>query len=218
MKKVIIFGTGKIAEVAFYYIQQNKEYDIVCFTVESEYIKESLKFGKPIVPYETIETVYPPNQYFFFAPCGGDKLNKFRERIYNTSKALGYKFISYISPDAKVCTDNIGENTFILENNVIQPYTKIGNNCIIWSGNHIGHHSTIEDHVFLTSHIVISGMCTIGEYSYIGVNTSIKDNTIVAKNTVIGMGSLINKNTESYNIYIGSPAKILKPCDDTIKL
>jgi len=143
-------------------------------------------------------------------------LNKFRERIYNIGKQKGYNFYTYISSKANVFTDYIGENCFILEDNTIQPYTKIGNNCVLWSGNHIGHHSIIEDHVFITSHTVISGMCLIKKYCYLGVNSSLKDNIVLEEGSVIGMSASVTKNTDGNSIYIGIPAKLFKKCDDTI--
>ena len=38
----------------------------------------------------------------------------------------------------------------------------------LWSGNHIGHHSVIEDNVFVSSHVVISGGVTIGDGCFLG--------------------------------------------------
>ena len=215
---VLIFGTGNIAELAYYYLKNDTNHNIVAFTIEKKFIKENNKFELPIIPFEDLKEKYNPKNYSLFAPCNASELNKFRERIYNKGKEMGYNFISYISSKASVFTKDIGENCFILENNTIQPYTKIGNNCILWSGNHIGHHSIIEDHVFIASQVVISGMCFIKKYSYLGINSSIKDYTTISENTVIGMHSCVTKNTESYNIYIGCPAKIYKKCDETIKL
>ena len=34
---------------------------------------------------------------------------------------------------------------------------RIGNDVVLWSGNHIGHDSTIGDHCFIASHVVVSG-------------------------------------------------------------
>ena len=74
----------------------------------------------------------------------GKNLNRIREKIYNEGKKKGYDFYSYVSPKATVLTNKIGENCFILEDNTIQPFVEIGNNCVLWSGNHIGHHSKID--------------------------------------------------------------------------
>jgi hypothetical protein len=60
-------------------------------------------------------------------------------------------------PDGRL--ENVQENAFILEDNTIQPFVRIGPNVTLWSGNHIGHHSTVEDHVFIASHVVVSGVC-----------------------------------------------------------
>lgn len=216
--KTIIFGCGNISEIAYNYLNDDERYSVVAFTVNRDYVTDTMFLNLPVVEFESIENIYDPAEYYLFAPISATKLNKFREKIYNEGKLKGYRFISYISPHALCFTKNIGENCFILENNVIQYCTTIGNNCILWSGNHIGHHSVIEDHVFITSHVVVSGMCTIGKYSYVGVNSSFKDNLNIAENTIIGMASCVTKNTDPYNIYIGSPAKKFKEWDDSIFL
>lgn len=217
-KNIIIFGTGNVAEVAYYFLKNDTEDNIVGFTVEKEYMKERSKFGLPVIEFENIEDIYSPNDHFLFAPCSGTNLNRYRERIYNEGKRKGYNFFTYISSKANVYTDNIGENCFILEDNTIQPYTKIGNNCVLWSGNHIGHHSIIEDHVFITSHTVIAGLCLIKKYCWIGINASIRDSTILSEGTVVAMSSSVTKNTDGNAIYMGIPAKLYKTCDDTIVL
>ena len=92
------------------------------------------------------------------------KLNAVRKEKYLAAKALGYRLASYVSPRATVLNDGrIGDNCFILEDNTIQPFVTIGNNVTLWSGNHIGHHSTIRDHCFIASHVVVSGGVEIGE-------------------------------------------------------
>mgnify|MGYP006215116609 CR=1 FL=1 len=77
--------------------------------------------------------------------------------IYMELKNKDYKFATFIHPDVNIWdSTTIGENVLILENNTIQPFTSIGNNTIIWSGNHFGHHGKIGDHCFISSHVVIS--------------------------------------------------------------
>lgn len=224
MKNLVIFGTGKISDMAWYYFTHDEsyknKYKIVGFSEEMENDKTDEKYFHNIKVYDfnTIENVFSPENTVFFVPISARNLNKFRERIYNEVKQKGYQMISYISSKATVLTEDIGENCFIFEDNTIQPFVKIGNNCVIWSGNHIGHHSNIGNHVFITSHVVICGLCNIEDYCYIGVNSSIKDKLTIAKNTVIGMCACITKNTESYKVYIGIPGKAVKDCDDNIEL
>jgi len=216
---ILIFGIGNVAELAYYYLKNDTKLNVKAFVVERDFMPEiKTKFELPIVSFEELEKDYSPKEYLLFAPCSGTNLNKFRERIYNEGKQKGYSFYTYISSKASVYTDEIGDNCFILEDNTIQPYTKIGNNCVLWSGNHIGHHSIIEDHVFITSHTVIAGLCLIKKYCWIGINASIRDSTILSEGTVVAMSSSVTKNTDGNAIYMGIPAKLYKTCDDTIVL
>lgn len=207
MAKVIIFGVLDTAELAHYYLTHDSEHEIAAFTVNREYIQEEQFKGLPVVAFEDVENLFPPGEYSFFAPMTGRNMNRNREHIYNAAKAKGYPFISYISSRATLFDNAIGENCFILEDNTIQPFTTIGNNVVLWSGNHIGHHGQIKDHVFFTSHVVLSGHCIVESYSFFGVNSTIRDYTSIAQGTLVGMAAAISNETEEWGIYVGNPAK-----------
>jgi sugar O-acyltransferase (sialic acid O-acetyltransferase NeuD family) len=214
MNKVIIFGTEQLAQLANYYLINDSKYDVVCFTVHKKYKTIDNFENKKVIEFDNIENVYPPSEYMLFAPMSGKGLNKIRENVYNEGKKKGYKFISYISSKSTILTDKIGENCFILEENTIQPFVEIGNNCIIWSGNHIGHHSIINENVFITSHCVISGNCCIKPYSWLGVNCSIRNGIVIEEGTLIAMSASVIKSTDKYTIYMGVPAKPSGKSDD----
>lgn len=205
--KIVIFGTLDTAELAHWYLENDSPYSVAAFTVNKEYLKEDTFKGLPVVPFEDLEFYYPPHEYRLFAPMTGVKMNTLRKKIYEEGKERGYDFISYVSSKATVCDNEIGENCFILEDNTIQPFTKIGNNVVMWSGNHIGHHGIIEDHVFFTSHVVLSGHCHVEERAWFGVNSTIRDYTTIGEGSLIGMGALVTKNTEPNGLYMGAPAK-----------
>ena len=211
--KVVIFGVLDTAELAHFYLTNDSNYEVVAFTVNKKYM-ESNKF-KPrgseieydVVPFEELELYYPPSNYLFFAPMTGVKMNTLRKKIYEEGKQKGYGYISYVSSKATVFGNKIGENCFILEDNTIQPFTTIGNNVVLWSGNHIGHHGQIDDHVFFTSQVVLSGHCHVKERAWFGVNSTIRDFTTIGEGCLIAMGSLITKSTDDNGFYMGSPAK-----------
>ena len=211
--KVVIFGTLDTAELAHYYLTNDSKYEVVAFTVNQKYLEEDTFVPRgtdeiyPVVAFEDLESKYPPSEYLLFAPMTGVKMNTLRKKIYEEGKTKGYEYISYISSKATVCNNKIGENCFILEDNTLQPFTEIGNNVIMWSGNHIGHHGKIEDHVFFTSHVVLSGHCHVKERAWLGVNATIRDYTTIGEGCLIAMGAMITKNTEDEGFYLGYPAK-----------
>jgi len=212
LNKIIIFGLNDLAELAWYYFLNEDKFGYnepfpAAFTVNKEYITQDTFHELPVVSFEDIEQHYPPSEYLLFAPIADNKL---REKIYNDGKQKGYKFISYISSKCNNFAQSIGENCFILEDNTIQPFTTIGNNVVMWSGNHIGHHGIIEDHVFFTSHVVMSGHCHIKKRVFLGVNSTLRDGITIGENSIIGMGSLITKSIPDNETWIGSPSKNIK--------
>ena len=213
MKKIVVFGVLDTAELAHYYITNDSEYEVIAFTINKDYIKKDTfqprGYDKeyPVVPFEDLENIYPPNKYLLFAPMTGVKMNTMRKNIYEEGKSKGYEYYTYVSSKATTNGNIIGENCFILEDNTLQPFTKIGNNVVLWSGNHIGHHGKIEDHVFFTSHVVMSGHCHIKERAWLGVNATIRDFTTIGEGSLIAMGSLITKDTDDDSFYMGVPAK-----------
>ena len=205
--KVVVFGINDLAELTHWYLTNDSNYEIVAFTVNEEYMSVTEFKGLPVVPFEELEKLYPPTEYLFFAPMTGTKMNNNRKRIYEEGKKKGYNYISYISSKATICGNKIGENCFILEDNTLQPFTEIGNNVVMWSGNHIGHHGKIEDHVFFTSHVVLSGHCHVKERAWFGVNSTIRDGLTIGEGSLIAMGAVITKSTEQDGLYMGAPAK-----------
>lgn len=209
MKKVIIFGILDTAELAHWYLTNDTEFEVVAFTVHEKYINSKSFKDLPLISFEKINEIYPPSDYFLFAPMTGRNMNQLREEVYLEGKEKGYDYISYISSKATICDNEIGENCFILEDNTIQPFTKIGNNVVLWSGNHIGHHGVIKDHVFFTSHVVMSGHCTIESHCFFGVNSTIRDYSNISKGTLLAMGACLTKQTtQEWGVYVGSPAKL----------
>tara|TARA_B100000900_G_scaffold245177_1_gene208466 strand:- start:1200 stop:1862 length:663 start_codon:yes stop_codon:yes gene_type:complete len=217
--KVIIFGTGDISQIAAFYLSEEKEYEVIAFTMDSNFIKDDEFQNKPLVAFETLEEEYPPDEYKLFIPLSYTDINKLREKKYLEAKNRGYKFISYISKKASIANNStIGENCFIFEDNTIQPFVKIEDNCILWSGNHIGHHSTIKKNVFISSHVVVAGGCTIGENSFLGVNATLRDHISIGKYNIIGMGALILRSTEADSVFVEKATEISSKSSHELKL
>ena len=204
---IIIFGTKQIAQLAKYYIENDSCYNVVAFTAHERFIEDSEFEGLPVIPFESLTNTHPPSEYQLFAPMAGVMMNQTRKSVFKQGKEMGYTFISYISSHATNLCKSIGENCFILEDNTLQPFTEIGDNVVLWSGNHIGHHGKIDDHVFFTSHVVMSGNCHIKERAWIGVNVTLRDGITIGEGSLIAMGSLITRNTEDDSFYMGVPAK-----------
>lgn len=219
MAKVVIFGVRDFASLAHYYLRTDSAHEVVGFTVHREFLPaEGMFEGLRVVAFEELAEHFPPSEVSAFAPLSHQGMNSARAGIYQQFKGLGYSLISYVSSRATVLNEGaIGDNCFILEDNTIQPFVSIGSNVVLWSGNHIGHHSRIGDHVFITSHVVLSGHCVVEPYCFVGVNATIRDQIQLGEGTLVGMSAVIMRNTEPWSLYKAEGTKAAKISSKDIK-
>lgn len=195
-RKLVIGGDSAFAEVAHEYFDADTEYDVVGFCVEQAFLRREILHGLPVVPFETLEQHFAPAEHAFHAAVTYTQLNRLRARLAAQAKLRGYTLASYVSPRAFVGRNvQLGEHCFVFEDNTVQPFVRIGDDVVLWSGNHIGHHSVIEDHCFVSSHVVVSGYCRIGRHSFLGVNATLANNVTLGADNWVGPGTVVMKDT-----------------------
>lgn len=200
-QQIIVFGAGDIAELADFYFAHDSGYEVAGFTVDGAYLKQSEFRGRPVLPFDQVDERFPPSAYGFFVAVSYSRLNAVRAEKVKAARAKGYRLVSYLSSRATVFPGfEPKENSFILEGNIIQPFVSVGANVTLWSGNHIGHHSVIEDDVFLASQVVVSGGVRIGQGSFVGVNVTIRDHVTIGKQCVLGAGALVLEDQPDFSV------------------
>lgn len=219
MADVVVFGTSDFASLARFYLTHDSPHEVVAFTVERDYLPESGRFeGLPVVPLDELPGHYPPDACLAFAPASHYRMNTLRERIYGLLRGAGYELVSYVSSKATRFPGlEIGDNCLVLEDNTLQPFCRIGSNVVLWSGNHVGHHATIEDHAFVTSHVVISGHCVVGRNSFIGVNATLRDGITLGAHTYVGMATAVTRDTAARSVVKGNPGEVMKITSDRLE-
>src|SRR5262245_60585470 len=219
MSRVVIFGAGDIARLARVYFARDSDHEIVAFAVDPAYRRTDELLGLPVLEFDEACRQFPPDGCSMFVALSYGRMNQDRAEKYDAVKARGYDLVSYVSSRCTYLTDERpGDNCFILEDNTIQPFVKIGSNVTLWSGNHIGHDSVIEDHCFVSSHVVISGHVHVGSHSFIGVNATLRNSISVAPRTLIGAGAVVMKNTVERGVYISRPAQLFAKRSDQVRL
>lgn len=206
-KKLVVFGDGINAQMAYEYFTHDSPYEVVAFCVNADYRREDRLFSLPVEVFEDIEKKYAPAEYDFFVAVGETALNRFRARLCRQAKAKGYRLTRYVSTEAFVWHNvKIGENCFILSNSIVQPFAEIGDNVIVWNGTDIGHHTKIGDNCFLAT-AMIAGLCEVGDNSFLGSGALIANGVKIGKDNYIAMGAVISKDTKENSVYRGNPAK-----------
>ena len=217
-KSLVIFGSAEIAALAKFYFDQDSEYEVQAFTVDDDYVKEDHYEGLPLIPFSEVKKDFPANDTQMHVALSYNKLNQLREEKYYQAKDAGYQLATYICSKSVTWPDiSIGDNCFVLENQTIQPTVQIGNNVMIWSGNHIGHGSHIDDHAYIASHVVISGHCRIGKRCFLGVNSTICDFTTLGDDCFVAMDGAVKKDITDGSVVLTDSSTVLDAEDRRAK-
>lgn len=208
-KPLVLFGAGDIARLARFYFTKDAGREVVAFTVDAAFRKADAFEGLPLVDFEEVAGRFPPASHELFVALSYAKMNRVRQEKFDRAKALGYALASYVSSRATYLAERPpGENAFILEDNTVQPFVTIGANVTLWSGNHVGHDSVVEDHCFVTSHVVVSGNCRVGHHSFLGVNATLRNSITIAPRTLVGAGAVVTKDTVEDGVYLPERARL----------
>lgn len=217
MGKVIIFGASSYAEVVYFYLTYDSPYEVAAFTVDRSYILKENLFGLPVVPFEDIETVFPPSEYSMLISLSFQKVNKLREEKYFQAKAKGYSLINYISSKASIWPNLVlGDNCIIMEWSAIGPFAKIGNNVTVAS-SFIGHHAIIKDHSFLAPGAIVLGGVTVEPNCLIGAHATVRESVKIAKECIVGSNVSINKNTLERGVYVNQAPELYRKRSDELR-
>jgi sugar O-acyltransferase (sialic acid O-acetyltransferase NeuD family) len=211
MSKVVLFGIGRGADVAYRFLTRDSEHEICAFTVDRAHLDRESLHGLPVLPFEEIERQFPPSDYRMLVLLGYQRMNALRADKYFQAKAKGYSFISYANSSFYRAEDlNIGENCFILDNQSISLDVKIGNNVVMWSSNHIGDLTVIGDHAWLASHVTIAAGVAMRPYCFLGIGATIGNNITLGERTFVGADALVVSDTAANSVRL---AGVTEPVD-----
>jgi sugar O-acyltransferase (sialic acid O-acetyltransferase NeuD family) len=219
MEKIVLFGTGAMAGDAYVQLTHDSPYEVAAFTVDGDHIKEDTLFDLPVVPFEDVQSIYPPDEYKMFLALGYVRLNRLRAERYEQAKAMGYRLVSYISSKATIWPGAvIGENCLIGTNSIVSAFVKVGNNVVVGAGSLVPHYCVIGDHCFVGAGVTLSGFVTVGPYCFLGTGAVVRNNITIARECVIGAGALILGDTEERGVYMGKQAGKLPISSDKLQV
>ncbi len=214
MPDLVIFGTKEIATLAKFYFTHDSDFTPVAFTVDDPFVESDSLDGLPVIPFSEVPKRFPPDVARMHVALSYRQLNRLRQQKYEQARAAGYRLASYVCTRSATWPDLLhGDNCFILENQTIQPTVRIGNDVMIWSGNHLGHGCEIGDHTYISSHVCIAGHTRIGQRCFLGVNATLRDFITLGDEVFVAMDASVAGNVAEGSVVLGPQGEILAPDD-----
>ncbi|WP_225029344.1 acyl-ACP--UDP-N-acetylglucosamine O-acyltransferase [Xinfangfangia pollutisoli] len=78
--------------------------------------------------------------------------------------------------------------------------TRVGDDCLIMTGAHVGHDSQIGDRVILVNHVAIAGHCVIGDDVIVGGLSGVHQWVRIGKGAIIGAVTMVAQDVIPYGL------------------
>ena len=200
-ERLVIVGIGSHSQEVVDFVQNNDLFDIICFTVDREYIVSKEYMGKPVYPFEELEKyVNPADVKVFVAISWYNYMNKYKRLKFEQLKSRGFHFANLISPLAVVKCSDIGEGNWIHAFVVIGYNSKIGDNNTICVQSLVGHHTVIGNHNVLSGRASVAGRTVIGDQNYLGFCSVVFNELTIGNKNLIGGGAIVRSSLPDFTI------------------
>lgn len=205
--KLIIMGTTPFSIMLYKIIEKEQFASVLAFTTGRAFMDKTELEGIPIVAFEELSDSFDMNQCMILNTIGYSQMNDIRKKVFFQIN----KLCTFISANANVYTDKIGDGSIIMPGAFVGPYVELGVSDIIYANVSLTHHITIGDFVFIGSGCVVGGNVKIGDNCFVGLNSTIKNKAKIPSYTLIGSGTnVLSSITEGKGaVYVGNPARCL---------
>lgn len=201
--RLVVYGNGQMARMLLGFFRER--FEVVGFTVDRSVIVEHSLESLPVIPFDEIQSVFPPENHRMIIAVGYLEMNDIRARKYEAATAMGYRFENYIHPSVAHHTNvSMGENNVILEHVAIHPDTSLGNSNFISSNTSIGHGCSIGNNCWVNAGVSIGGETKIGDNCFLGINATVGDNIELARRCYVGANTLVSRSTQADEVHISA--------------
>lgn len=208
MKKIVLAGNSITASILYSYLSRDSRYIISGAVVDDEFVDSNPLREVSSIKLSAVVSGFPPEEYSIIMAAGYARLNTIRESLKTRLEGIGYRFETYVHPDARVYSQvPLGDGAVILPGAVIEPHAVVGGNTMVWCNVTLAHHCEIEENCWIASGAVISGKAKIRRNSFVGVNATVVNEVTVGAYSIIGGGAFITKSTKDRSVYLARSAE-----------
>jgi sugar O-acyltransferase (sialic acid O-acetyltransferase NeuD family) len=213
---LLIFGAGTLARLAFLEAEDSGAHDVVGFVVDANLMAADRFLDRPVHAWSAARASLSPQSMKMHCAIGYRTMRR-RAAVFDEVKAAGFGCVSLISPRAHVSRHaELGENCFVMAGAVIEPGARLGPNNMVWSNATVCHDCTIGSHNFIAAGATLGGHVTVGDRSFLGFGSVVRERQRVGNDVLIGAQSLVLDDAEDLHVYLGSPARAVKPVEPAV--
>ncbi len=205
---LVIVGDGKMARMLLSFVRH--DHPVAGFVVSRMHDDPDNRVfcNRPVVPFDTVETVFPPETHALFMGIGFRDMNAARRRRFDEGRAKGYSFAGYIHPSVMAHDGvTIESPAVVLDHVSVHPGSAVGAGAFISSNVNIGHDCTVGAGSFINSGVCLGGATVLGEDCFLGINATVGDGVTLGARTFVGANTLVTRDTADDTVCYASPGE-----------
>ena len=197
--KIVIVGMGKVSGEVRTFIEEYELFDIIAFSVNSEYMDGPEHDGLPVYPLEHLEDYIDKSKvYTFVAASDLNYLSLVKRDLYNYLKTNGFMVANLISPKADIHTKDYGDGNWFCGFSYIHYDTKIGSNNTFRPFSYLAHYSSVGSHNYIGVQSVMAGNSHCVDQCFFGVASTVFNTLTIGDKCIIGARTIVKKNVPNY--------------------
>lgn len=116
-----------------------------------------------------------------------------------------------------VIEDNVDIDAYSIVRRSVMSSTILRKGVKVCAKVNIGHNCIIGENTLISPGVLIGGSTTIGKNCYIWQGSMTRSHIDICDNVIIGMGSVVTENITESGVYLGAPAKYMKPYNKKLR-
>ena len=212
---LVLAGAGGFARETVGLVEAVNErrptWDLLGFVDDLESLHGTLVDGTPVLgPMDWV-----CGRDVRVAVCTGSPSNyTSRSRIVQRLDLPDDQFATLIHPTAVIAGSvTVGSGTVVHALTVATGHASIGAHVAVMPSVVITHDDAIGDFVTIAAGVLLAGNVRIGTGAYLGSGVRVREQRTIGPWSLVGMGSVVTHDIPAGEVWIGSPARFLRPSD-----
>ena len=145
--------------------------------------------------------------------CVGSPANYFsRARLANRLDLPRERYATVVHPAAEVSSNSaVGPGSVLLAHCVLTASVEVGAHVAVMPRVVLTHDDVVEDFATLASGVCLGGGTRVERGAYVGAGAVVREAVTIGAWSLVGMGSVVLREVPAAQVWIGNPARPLRP-------
>jgi sugar O-acyltransferase (sialic acid O-acetyltransferase NeuD family) len=147
--------------------------------------------------------------------CTGHPGNfRSKERIARRLDLAPERYATLVHPGAVLPEScRVGHGTVVMAGCVITVDVELGDHVGVMPQAVFTHDDRLEDFVTVGAGVRVAGAVRVREGTYLGSGCLVRENLTIGPWALVGMGAVVTRDVPAGEVWVGAPARFLRPVD-----